>query len=537
MSDHEISSEKTEEHSSIEIDFSEETNEAEDVEEETNEADNLLTVDKLKNLDAIVDDAADEQLVEEAKAIREELVTAMKTNVDMEDAEKEEDTKEEESEITIFDDIESDDPMLENDLGEKKSTVIGETTLNNLPVKILQSGNETETLNKDELAKRVEKAVENTVKKAKNKAATKQDEKIDVTEFAPETETYAEFYRLLNVPLYIPSECVKIESQTSPDNIDRKYITMDSYVQEILGFESYSWQQLPPESMCHDLSDMLLITKRMNKIFKYQFGDVEGTNFRVEPLTENCISFLHKYANLDDLTLEHTFIVIMLGKLEILLNTNINVWLKSDIITVTDDVLKAFKPDIQDMIGIQSQDQLHHISKSWNTFVTALFNLTTHRNLCFNIKTQGYEILNQFLYNSYCYDNGSGAVNYQMEELIGNTLKMYSNSVIQSFFYAIRTLYIMIRLVSIYIQGGFKSETVETIAEDLLTIASFAVILYEHKFRQSKAVMRTPSKVSGGKELSANAQLFIDNYLICGGQYFLLKAVEKALPSICYRLV
>ena len=427
--------------------------------------------------------------------------------------------------------------MMETVVHEGEDKVIKDTVVNDQHIKIVQSGSETKKMSEEEAKKRAEKATDNIIKKAKNAANEEKDKRIDISEFAQDTDKYAFYYRLLNLPLYIPNECVEAESRASEADIDRKYITLDSFVQEILGFEHYKWQDLPPEKMCHDLSSTFLITKRMNKIFGFQFGNTESTNFRVEPLSENCIKFLHKYAALDDLTIEHMFIVTMLGKLEILLNTNVNVWLKSDIITVTDDVLKAFQPDIQDMIGIQVPDQMHHISKSWNTFVSALFNLKSRRNVCFNIKTQGYENLNHFLKNSYCYNMSPPIVNYQMEELIGNTLKMYSNSVIQSFFYAIRTLYIMIRLVSIYIQDEHRASTVEDIAQDLSDIASFSVILYEQKYMQLKSIARSPSKIAGGKELSGEAQLFIDNYIICGGQYFLLKAIEKALPSICYRLI
>lgn len=449
-------------------------------------------------------------------------------------------------EISIFDEdeIEKTDPMLEEKVDDKKDTFehVADTEINGIPTEVVISKNKTKQMTDEEINERVEKAANNQIKKVKNEAAKLIKEKLlDVDEIRPGTELNKQYEQLLNLPLYIPESCVHIERATTANDIERKYITMDSFVQIITLFKDYTWKANPMdvERMCHTLPESFVICKKMSSIFGFEFADMKDTAFRLPKMLEKCLEFLGKHSELDDLRFEHSFIVTMLGKLEVLLNTNMNIWLKADLITVTNDVTKVFWPDVEAMNVIQTKNSLHHISRSWNTFVAALFNLNERKNMCFNIKTQGYDVLNECLKNSYCYNQSNPVANYQMEELIGNTLKMYSNTVVQSFYFCIRSLYIMIRLLSIYIQTDAikKRKNADEVAEDIYVIAAFATCLYENKYWLWKEAERGISKVVGGGELTPQAQVFIDNYVILGGQYFLLKAIEKALPTIAFKLL
>lgn len=521
----------------------------------------IANVDNMLEAQEEENDAKAVAAIEAAR--RDDLMTK---NVDIENKIKEESSKHEEKqtdeenddienktmasdadiEISVFDEdeIEKTDSMLEEKIDNKKDAYesIAKTEINGVPTELVISKNKTKQMTDEEINERVEKAANNQIKKVKNEAAKLiKEQSLNIDEIRPGTELNSKYEQLLNVPLYIPDECVKIERNTSSQDIERKYITMDSFVQVISMYNDYTWKANPMdiERMLHTLPDTFVICKRMQSIFGFEFAKTEGTAFRLPDMTEKCLEFISKYSELDDLRFEHSFIVLMLGKLEVLLNTNMNIWLKADMITVTNDVTKVFWPDVEAMNVIQSKSALHHMNRSWNTFVSALFNLNERKNMCFNIKTQGYEVLNECLKNSYCYNHPNPVANYQMEELIGNTLKMYSNTVVQSFYFCIRSLYIMIRLLSIYIQSEAikKRKNAEEIAEDISVIASFATVLYENKYWLWKEAERGVTKVVGGGELSAQAQVFIDNYSILGGQFFLLKAIEKALPTIGFKLI
>lgn len=510
-----------------------------------------------KKFDRMLDDATDKKIRNETIEMKKEILDKFENNEMripegsecsiQENVESVSRDSNENSEITTYEDIDPEDPLIAR-VENKENTnsdveVVGKTKINGIETEIvIDRNNDTnEEFDEEELQQRVQKSVENKIKKIKNEAAAViHDEEFDISEISPGTAKYNDYFQLLNIPLFIPQSCIDIEKRTTIKDIERKYISMDSFVQEIAKFPNYSWKRYPDETLLYNLTDVFVICKRMNSLFKHEFGSTSGTGFRFDTLTENTYSFLKKYSDLDDLIFEHQIIVMILGKLEVLLNTNTNIYLKSDKITVSDDIFQIFKHEINDMFVIQTNDKLHHISKSWNTFVDSLFNLRERKNYCFDIKKQGYENLNRFLENSYCYNCFDPKIgpraNYQMEELIGNTLKMYSNSIVQSFFFMIKTIYIMVRLISIYIQKFYKDQDKERTIKDIKNIAAFAVILYEHKYRLWKVAVRSTTKMKGGKEVSGETQIFIDNYVICGGQYYLLKFIEKAIPILAFSL-
>lgn len=493
----------------------------------------IKTAEDLEQLDAVIDNVERAELEKEITEFKKELKEPIAKSNEVEEAQSSD------SSITIFDDIEESDHMNVGNENDERET-LGYTTVQGVETEIAVSKTKTE-VNEDEMHERAEKAVQNQVKKMKNEAASIADDFVfDLNEYSKDSQKLADAKLLLNAPLFIPNECVENEEKQSLKNLEKKYISLDSFVDVITHIEGYSWKNMPNEKMLHTFAESFIVCKRMKHIFKYDFADVNGTNFRLANITDKLFAFLGRHAELDDIRFEHMLIVCLLGKIEVILNTERNIWLKADLITVDDAILKVFKPEIMEMKNIQTEAPNHHIAKSWNTFIESLFNLKGRKNLCFDIKQRGYRILNEVLSTAYCYhksDYQPAIVNYVMEELVGNTLKMYNNSVVQSLFFAIRTIYILARLISIYVQTVDLPTDVNRIANDLKVIAAYAIMTYEVKYQLWKETPRVPTKLVGGEELGPQAQIFVNNYVITGGQYFLLKAVEKAIPTIAYDLV
>ena len=92
--------------------------------------------------------------------------------------------------------------------------------------------------------------------------------------------------------------------------------------------------------------------------------------------------------------------------------------------------------------------------------------------------------------------------------------------------------------MSIYIQLElFKEKDQEKIAKNLSDIAALAVLIYEQKYWMWKSTTRTPLRVrESNAELTPEAQQFMDNFIVCGGQYYILKAVETGFPVFSYML-
>lgn len=492
----------------------------------------IKSAEDLEHLDEVIYNVEQMELEKDIAEFKDELKKPLAKPEELEEAQSSD------SSITIFSDVEESDHMnVDNDNDEHET--LGYTTVHGIETEITVSKTKTE-VDEAEMHKRAEKAVCNQVKKMKNEAATIADDFVfDLDEYSKDSQNYTNAKLLLNAPLFIPNECVENEERQSLKDLEKKYISLDSFVDVITHIEGYSWKNMPNEKMLHTFAENFVVCKRMKHIFKYDFADVNGTDFRLASITDKLFTFLGKYAELDDLRFEHMLVVCLLGKIEIILNTERNIWLKADLITVDDAILKVFKPEILEMKNLQTEAPNHHMAKSWNALIESLFNLKGRKNLCFDIKQRGYRVLNEVLKSAYCYHRNDGqpaVVNYVMEELVGNTLKMYNNSVVQSLFFAIRTIYILARLISIYVQTADVPADAKSIANDLKVIAAFAIMTYEVKYQLWKESPRVPTKLVGGEELGAQAQLFVNNYVITGGQYFFLKAVERAIPTIAYDL-
>jgi hypothetical protein len=115
--------------------------------------------------------------------------------------------------------------------------------------------------------------------------------------------------------------------------------------------------------------------------------------------------------------------------------------------------------------------------------------------------------------------------NFSFEGLLASALKCYTPSIALDYFYALKSIYILGRLISIYVQSTKKISVV-----DLYHIASSVLISYENKFHILSQVPRAVPKYEKG--LSEETQAYFINHLITGPQYMLLKMIEKCLPII-----
>lgn len=355
----------------------------------------------------------------------------------------------------------------------------------------------------------------------------------DLDEIPINSDKHKRAVQLLKSPLMIPQTCVEIEERVPITDIEHKYATMDSLIEAITDFEGYSWKNPVNESLLHTPIEVLACLKRMDSIYDFHFSQHMGA-FSIGEKLELVFELLKRESSLPDIVFEHSLINSILGKIEVLLNTERNIWLKSSTITVDASHLTMFGDELKQMKSIQSKADGHHVEHSWSTFIDNLFG-KVNKEICFDITQRGYRTLNDALKYAYCYVNAQHTVSYIMEELLGNTLKMYGIPVVQPMFFAIRTVYILARLVSIYIQK-YKAEDVQTIADDLKTIAMFAISTYENKYQQWRTTAKPTTLLTNGDQLSIQSQYFVNNYILCGGQYFLLKAIEKALPVIAYDL-
>ena len=442
-----------------------------------------------------------------------------------------------ESSISTYEDVEDLKPILEKETDHKEGGKhLGVTQIQGVDAEIVVSNSKTEKMSDEQVQEKMKENAEKFVKQAKNKAneILKNDETYTfvIDQLQPDNDFYKRYSNLLLSPLYISEDNIRTELET------KQPISTNSFIRGITDYDQYKTFDIPHEPMLHSIPETMVILKHCNKLFDFEFVHIEGTDFKLDNLDKKILEFMGKHVDKPNTIFDHRFIVSIFGKLEILLTTNIERMLKVPEITIGQDFLKACGPYLTDMMNLQSEQGT--LYRSWKMFYESLFGIDpSSKNLIFNIDHYKYSDLNEMLAGSYIYKGKEVARNLgQMEILLANTLKCYSPHLVLCYFFLIRTLYIMARLLSLYIQLNlYKGKNQEEIAKNLSDISALAVLIYEQKYWMWKSSMRAPLKTrEGDVELSPEAQQFMDNFIICGGQYYLLKAIETGFPVFSYML-
>ena len=110
-------------------------------------------------------------------------------------------------------------------------------------------------------------------------------------------------------------------------------------------------------------------------------------------------------------------------------------------------------------------------------------------------------------------------------------LKCYLPSIAYNYFYAIKGMYLVARFLSLYLeQKRYENKSSEEICDDLQTIASIAVMIYENLAFVYKMIPRTLPTFK--REISKQTHMYITNHLLVGGQYYIMKMFAECLPSL-----
>ena len=368
-----------------------------------------------------------------------------------------------------------------------------------------------------------DKELEQEIDKAKTKITTSiQDQveemekngncrQLDMYNYTPGSDKYNMFKHYLLNPLLVPKRCIT-------------KFSLNEYINSITIF-NYNCFDTPNVQMQHPIPEKVIFTEKLNNIFNYQFVSSKSGDFHFADLDAQILKFISTQANLGTLKFEYQLIKSSLGKLILNLNTDVELALRDNTRPTLNSAFKqVIIKDIQYMKYIQDQSGKTFIS--WKTFLDTLLGLGSDKLIYVH---DTYRNLNTKLDKAYSTD-------LLVENLIGNTLKCYLPSVALNYFYAIKSIYVLARLISIYIQLGlFKKKTPEQVANDLYTIGVACTIMYENKSFIFKQASRTLP--SYDKPLSNETKLYILNHLLTGGQYYILKMLEESVPVIASDLV
>ena len=335
--------------------------------------------------------------------------------------------------------------------------------------------------------------------------------KLDMIDYTPGSENYTWFKNYILNPLSIPS---RITTRLS----------LNEYINSVTKFR-YNCFDSPNESMMHPIPERVILANKLNKIFNHKFINPESSDYHFADLDKQVMEYISRFKDDGTLMIEYMIPQRFIGKLIMALNSDVELALRDNTKpTLNSQFKQVIIHDIQTMKYIQNQQG--KLYTSWKTFIDNLLGVGSE-NLIYVLDT--YRNLGNKLLSAYKTD-------FLIETLFANCLRCYLPSIAMNYFYAVKSVYIIARLLSIYASHGFnKNKSLDEIANDLYVIASSGVMMYENKNFIYKQAPRSMPKYD--KPISQETQMYILNHLLTGGQYYLLKMFEECLPSLANDLV
>lgn len=332
------------------------------------------------------------------------------------------------------------------------------------------------------------------------------------------------FLRMIVGCMMVPPNSIQAEAQTLHlDEAERWKISTDEFIQKVSFYPDFKCFQAPPENLLHSPDEILVICHDLNELFQFNFLDIHSTDFQFNEIPSRILKFTNKYTDLKTTAFEENFLKAIYSKIEILLNTNVETAFRSNSIKVTNDFWTAFGGYLKEMEQIQGRQE--KLRASWNEFIVALFSMRVKNQIYRHVS---YSNLNEML--NTCYQPDGFLL---IEQLVGNSLKCYFPTIIRSYFFMIRSVYMMARMVAIYsFLKLHKDKPKEQVRKELYEIGAICTIAYETKYHMWKSEERAPIHGLKNEEISPQVQEYARNHVINGGQYFLLKSIETSLPVI-----
>jgi hypothetical protein len=316
------------------------------------------------------------------------------------------------------------------------------------------------------------------------------------------SETYSIMYRFLLGEFYIPEGI--------------RQLTAKAFISGISLFPSYNPYDAPDVKLPYSIPERSAYLLKFNKLFKYCFFDETSLNFA--NVDSNISKFLSNNSSLPTLEIEYDLLRKFIVKLIIQLCTSTELAFKDpNASRISQKLKEVIKQDVKELNNIQQNGK---ISESFNILYTSLIGIKDE-NLIYNFKD--YQTLNSQL--SECYK-----IDFLSENLLGNLLKCYLPSLIIDYFYVIKMIYLCVRLLSYYMQRINRKNKDQTF-NDLHIISTAIAICYENKQMLFKQLFRKTPRYPNG-EIHHETEAYLFSHHAVGGQYYLLKTLEKSFPII-----
>lgn len=490
----------------------------------------------LTKVDKTMDEIDKDDIEQEANVIREKIINGNTNN----DAEVNENETNDDSEITNYESTEDEKPSSDTNSDNDENIIQNiKTKINGIDAEIVIKNENDEIKTEKEIQELVDKKHVSLSHKIKNKASLlrkEHDVKFTYDDYKPGASNFSNYNNLIFGFLLFPQYNIDYEAET------HNLCSTNSLIRKLSLYHNYDTFNLPDETLLHTLPEIVLIIDDMNKLFKHEFMKIHGTErITVDDLDKNILNYLSTKKELPSMMFESRFINSFTNKLIMILNTNVEFAFRDNSVKADDEFLIAINNDITEMEKIQNPEGKQYAM--WKVFVEALCSIRYKKSERMIYKHESYTKLNTMLKMIFETYQPEHEDNLLIHELMGNALKCYLPTIILSYFFVVRTVHFIARLINVYIQeklyeGKDKIQQVK----DIYEITAMSVITYENKYNLWKNIIKSPIKVhvegddDEAKKLTEKSQLYLYNHVITGGQYFLLKSIETAMPIIVNNL-
>lgn len=293
----------------------------------------------------------------------------------------------------------------------------------------------------------------------------------------------------------------------------------------------YNPYDTPNMSMTHPLEDQVIAFKRFNDIFRTSENDIipmmsMNVNRNLNDTDLQVCAFLE--ANqIKTSVVEYNLIRTFINKIIYALNSTTELAFREERSIVVDSKYRqAILGDVAMMARIQPLTE--KTGASWKVFAES-FGSNKFDNRVYvhkDVSTLSKHIDEAFKQSR------------SLEHLLGTMLKSYYPSVGIDYFVAIKCIYIIVRLITLYINkydyienGDDENPEIpskDKLINDINTIVTVGVLIYENKGHLMQQTPKTlPQGVSDEK-----VQMYLMNHSFTGPQYYILKMYEKMLPVL-----
>jgi hypothetical protein len=319
------------------------------------------------------------------------------------------------------------------------------------------------------------------------------------------TKKYEHFNFMKNyissIPLLIPPMYIVLSAKKFIEDITLfKYNPFDS----------------PDFSMCHSIEEIAVILMSVSELFHFQFLDLakEIQSYHFRDLDTKIYEFLKTKNDIPTTKVEYYIIRSFINKLILSLHTSEDFAFKDNSkILINTDFKKVIAEDVKNLSHIQKEKG--KTFTSWTTFKDILLDFKQDGKIYKHISNQR---LNEMIKKSL-------NINFSFEGIFASALKCYTPAIALDYFYALKAVIILGRLISVYVNAVEKPKII-----DLYHIAVVSISTYENKYHIISQTARAIPKYEKG--LSEETQAYYVNHLISGPQFMLLKMLEKCIPIL-----